>query len=147
MSKSRGSRDPPCPFLGAPMLETWIRWRSVAGESRIAHSADLASPVNSCYSCTDDVRARGLSLAQSLVSAGAERQCRSMQRGRRAERVALARRQRDKLRGEFIPDPSKRERERERKKFICLVHITNKRLTIKIVQWQATRKGISPSMT
>ena len=36
MSKSRGSRDPPCPFLGAPMLETWIRWRSVAGESRIA---------------------------------------------------------------------------------------------------------------
>jgi len=114
MSKSRGSRDPPCPFLGAPMLETWIRWRSVAGESRIAHSADFASPVNSCNSCTHDVRARGLSLAESLVSAGAERQCRSMQRGRRAERVALARRQRDKLRGEFIPDPSKRERERER---------------------------------
>jgi len=132
-------------------LETWIRWRSVAGESRIAHSADFASPVNSCNSCTHDVRARGLSLAESLVSAGAERQCRSMQRGRRAERVALARRQRDKLRGEFIPDPSKRERERERererKKFICLVHITNKRLTIEIVQWQATRKGISPSMT
>ena len=33
---------------------------------------------------------------------------------------------------------------RERMKFICQVH--NNKLPIKIVQWQATRNGISPSM-
>jgi len=34
----------------------------------------------------------------------------------------------------------------ETEKFICQVHVTNRRLTIKIKEWQTTRKGIGSSM-
>ena len=82
MSKSRGSRDPPLPLPGGAHvgdLDTLeIRGRReqncALGRLRIA-----CEQLQQLYIRT--MCARGLSLAESLVSAGAERQCRSMQRG------------------------------------------------------------------